>query len=93
MAAGQSLRTMECTRATLTPREEEVLELMMLGLSHKQMAHKLEVSYKTITKHMTNMYDRLGVKRRCKIALIMAYLFGIIDLDKLELVINEETCH
>jgi DNA-binding NarL/FixJ family response regulator len=48
----------------LTPREEEVLELMVKGLLVKQIASDLKVSYHTIDSHLRSIYGKLHVQSR-----------------------------
>ena len=45
--------------ARLTPREREVLEMIMSGLSNKEMAKKIDVSPKTIEAHRANLYTKM----------------------------------
>jgi DNA-binding NarL/FixJ family response regulator len=48
----------------LTARENEVLRLVALGHSNKEMAATLEVSVKTIETHKANGMAKLGLKSR-----------------------------
>ncbi len=43
----------------LTPREREVLELIMTGMSNKEMARKIGVSPRTIEVHRANLYSKM----------------------------------
>jgi DNA-binding CsgD family transcriptional regulator len=45
----------------LTPREEEILELVAQGLSAKQVAGRLQISPKTVEQHKTRIFTKLGV--------------------------------
>ena len=45
----------------LTCREKEILKLLMDGLSKKQIADKIFLSYHTIDSHIRNIYDKLEV--------------------------------
>jgi DNA-binding NarL/FixJ family response regulator len=45
----------------LTPRELEVLELLVQGEDYKSIAEKLFLSHFTIRAHIRNMYDKLHV--------------------------------
>jgi len=49
---------------TLTTRELEVLQLLYSGYSNKDIANQLFVSESTIKSHVSNIYGKLGVKRR-----------------------------
>jgi PAS domain S-box-containing protein len=45
----------------ITPREREVLELVVDGLSTKQVAYRLGISVKTVETHRRRMMGKLGV--------------------------------
>jgi two-component system response regulator FixJ len=60
-AEGERLRA-EGLVAGLTPRERELLQGLVAGLSNKGVANKLGVSVRTIEMHRGNLMDRLGVK-------------------------------
>jgi DNA-binding NarL/FixJ family response regulator len=47
----------------LTPRQREVLALMAEGRSNAGIAERLYVSEKAVIKHVTNIYDELGLKK------------------------------
>lgn len=47
--------------ACLTAREREVLSLAALGLAAKQIAKQLGISTKTVERHKTKIYAKLGV--------------------------------
>ena len=46
--------------ATLTPREREVLELIVRGLASKVMAHEMGVSKRTVELHRSRVMDKMG---------------------------------
>jgi len=45
----------------LTPRETEILELLVRGNSYKMIADKCTVSLDTVKKHLQNIYHKLHV--------------------------------
>lgn len=45
----------------LTHREKEILKLLVEGLSKKQLAEKLFLSYHTVDAHIRNIYNKLEV--------------------------------
>lgn len=45
----------------LTKREKEILKLLVEGMSKKQLAEKLFLSYHTIDAHIRNIYSKLEV--------------------------------
>ena len=47
---------------SLTPREAEVLEAMVEGLSTKAIARRLGVAYKTVENHKIRVFEKLQVR-------------------------------
>jgi DNA-binding NarL/FixJ family response regulator len=58
----------ERTLAGLTPRELEVLRLLVEGRSNRQIAETLFISGKTASVHLTNILAKLGVHSRLEAA-------------------------
>ena len=50
----------------LTPREREVLALLVEGLSNPKIAERLTVSYSTARAHVSNILSKLGVSNRAE---------------------------
>lgn len=48
----------------LTAREREVLVLMAAGNSNRMIAGKLDLSPKTVNRHVENIFGKLGVSSR-----------------------------
>lgn len=48
----------------LTPREREILKLLVDGLTKKEIADKLFLSFHTIDNHLRNIYTKLRVQSR-----------------------------
>ena len=55
--------------ALLSPREGEVLALLVEGLPNKLIARRLEISEKTVKTHLTSIFRALGVTDRTQAAL------------------------
>ncbi len=53
----------------LTEREREVLALVGLGLANKQIARRLDIREGTVKAHLTNVFQRIGVRDRTSAAL------------------------
>ena len=62
-------RTDATAPAELTDREREVLVLLASGLANKQIARRLGISEKTVKTHLTNVFQRIGVRDRTQAAL------------------------
>jgi DNA-binding NarL/FixJ family response regulator len=56
------------TRATLTPRENEVHELLAQGLTNDEIAKLLHISLSTTKVHVKHIYEKLGVRSRLEAA-------------------------
>ncbi len=53
----------------LTEREQEVLRLITLGGTNKEIADKLSIAEKTVKNHVSNIFQSLHVNNRTKAAL------------------------
>jgi DNA-binding NarL/FixJ family response regulator len=51
----------------LTDRETQVLQLVATGLSSKQIAVRLSVSYRTVQNHVQNTLDKLQLHNRVEL--------------------------
>lgn len=58
-ATGEPSRT-----GALTARECEILEIIELGLSNKEIARKLGIEVGTVKNHVHNILEKLNVRRR-----------------------------
>ena len=56
-----------------TSREIEVLSLMAKGKNNEEMAGQLFLSVRTIEKHITNIYSKLGVSGKSARAFAVSY--------------------
>lgn len=61
----------------LSERELEVLSCIAQGLSNQQIGEKLNISLSTVKTHNSNLFSKLGVKRRTQ-AIIKAQKLGVI---------------
>ncbi|HEX5941785.1 MAG TPA: helix-turn-helix transcriptional regulator [Anaerolineales bacterium] len=52
------------TLANLTPRELEILRLILMGYTNKAIAAEIFVSEKTVEFHLDNIYTKVGVRTR-----------------------------
>jgi HD-GYP domain-containing protein (c-di-GMP phosphodiesterase class II) len=68
-AAGHQIKRRRTLPAGLTPREVEVLRLLVRGLSNKEIAQELVISRKTAGAHVEHIYSKLGVSNRARASL------------------------
>jgi DNA-binding NarL/FixJ family response regulator len=65
--------------AGLTPRELEVLQMIVDGKSNKQIASALDLSANTVAVHRANMMDALGTHKTAELV-VYAIRNGLVDL-------------
>jgi LuxR family transcriptional regulator, maltose regulon positive regulatory protein len=61
----------------LTDREIEVLRLLGAGLSDREIAERMIIALGTVKRHLSNLYDKLGVHSRTQ-ALARAAELGLL---------------
>ena len=54
----------EKTKGELTPREQDVLRLLIKGFTNKEIANGLFISEKTVKSHLNKIFKKLNVSRR-----------------------------
>ena len=55
----------------ITPRDQEVLHLLVQGCSNKEIAMQLNISPRTVKQHLRTLFLRAGIKegrKRVKLA-------------------------
>ncbi len=65
----------------LSPREKEVLVLLVKGLINKEIADKLHISLTTVISHRKNISEKLGLKSISSLT-IYAVMSGLVDADE-----------
>jgi DNA-binding NarL/FixJ family response regulator len=65
--------------AALTPRELEVLQMIVEGKSNKEIATVLDLSANTVAVHRANMMDALGIHKAAELV-VYAIRHGLVDL-------------
>ncbi|HEU0086624.1 MAG TPA: helix-turn-helix transcriptional regulator [Pseudonocardiaceae bacterium] len=55
-------------RTELTCREDEVLHLVISGLSNDEIADRLEISRRTVEAHLRTLFRKTGATRRAQLA-------------------------
>jgi two-component system nitrate/nitrite response regulator NarL len=56
----------------LTPRQRDVMEMVVGGAPNKDIAQKFAVSEETIKHHVTRIFDKMGVSNRVELAVVAA---------------------
>lgn len=64
----------------VSPREEEVLQLVADGLGTTEIAEKMYISQKTVKNHLASIYEKLNARDRTQ-AVLTAVRMGIVKLD------------
>ncbi len=54
--------------AVLTPRQRDVFELIVQGMSNKEIARNLRLAEGTVKIHIKALFAKLGVRRRAAVA-------------------------
>jgi DNA-binding NarL/FixJ family response regulator len=63
----------------LTPREQQVAQLLVRGLTNKEIAARLEISEHTVKFHLNGLLRKLGVSTRTE-AVVQAARLGVVVL-------------
>jgi DNA-binding NarL/FixJ family response regulator len=64
-------------QADLSPREQEVLELLARGYLYKEIAESLQISVQTVNTYIRRIYEKLHVRSRAQAVAKYAHLpFG-----------------
>ncbi|MFZ5823599.1 MAG: response regulator [Bacillota bacterium] len=71
-------KTGEANENELTPREHDVLALLVQGASNREIAQQLFLSDKTVKQHVTKILRKLGVRSRSQ-AIIHAVRSGLVQ--------------
>lgn len=54
----------------LTPREREILSLIVAGLANKEIAYRLEISDRTVQFHIRSVFEKTGARSRTEAAVL-----------------------
>jgi NarL family two-component system response regulator LiaR len=67
----------------LSEREAEVLRLVALGMSNKEVAEELFLSQRTVKAHLTSVFNKLNVASRSE-AIVKGLQWGLVTLENTE---------
>ncbi|HUO34737.1 MAG TPA: response regulator transcription factor [Candidatus Acidoferrum sp.] len=88
VAAGEMVLAPELERAAtlrgernagLTPRELEILQLIVEGKSNKEIADQLKLSANTVAVHRANIMDALGIHKTAELV-VYAIRNGLVNI-------------
>jgi len=83
MTSNIARKVVQCFRQTpapapqgeeLSPREQEVLELLARGYLYKEIAERLNISVPTVNTYIRRMYEKLHVRSRAQAVAKYAHL-------------------
>ncbi len=64
----------------LSERESDILKLVTLGMSNKEIGGKLFLSERTVKAHLTNIFNKLNVASRSE-AIVKGLKWGLVTLE------------
>jgi DNA-binding CsgD family transcriptional regulator len=67
LANDQEFLNLFYSAASLTPREIEVVELLMQGFNNQKLANTLRISSNTLKTHLRNIYRKYGVNKKSEL--------------------------
>jgi two-component system, NarL family, nitrate/nitrite response regulator NarL len=65
--------------ASLTYRENQVLQLLSMGLMNREIGQSLKITEKTVKHHMTELMQKLNARNRVEAVLIARKKTGAVD--------------
>lgn len=72
--ASQASQATVATRvAQLTPREHEVMRLVLAGKFNKVIADELNISMRTVEVHRSRVFEKMGVRSAVELAQLLAH--------------------
>ena len=71
---GASRESVEERLAALTPREREVMDLILEGRYNKVIANQLVISMRTVEAHRSHIFDKMKVRSAVELAQLLSVL-------------------
>lgn len=59
--------TDNCKKYHLTAREVEIIKLLIKGNAYKVISAELSISEKTVSKHISNIFSKVGVNNKIEL--------------------------
>lgn len=69
-------RTISKTESLLTSREEEVLKMLAMGLSNREIAARLFIAVHTVKNHVHNVLTKIGARSRTEAVVMYTGALG-----------------
>jgi two-component system response regulator DctR len=66
--ANATVNSVKARISTLTTRERQIMELVLLGKFNKVIADQLNISMRTVEVHRANLFDKMRVKTAVELA-------------------------
>jgi signal transduction histidine kinase/DNA-binding NarL/FixJ family response regulator len=57
----------KCETYNISEREKEIIQLILKGITNKEISSKLYISYPTVMTHLKHIYTKCGINNRYKI--------------------------
>ena len=64
---GDRMPEEQSRRASVTPRERQIIEALVRGATARELAEELRLSFHTVRTHVRNIYAKLGVANRIEL--------------------------
>jgi len=74
---GLSVRKPENLLMTLTPRERQIIAMLAVGLTNREIGNKLDINEGTVKYYVTGVLSKLQVRNRVEAALL-AHSHGVV---------------
>ena len=64
----------------LTQREKEIAQQVLAGHSNKEIAENLAIGLVTVKGHVSNIFNKLGIKRRAQLASLVSSQLNSLNI-------------
>jgi DNA-binding CsgD family transcriptional regulator len=79
-AAIEDVLGLLCRASGLTPREQELVALLVEGLDTRELAERLFISRYTVQDHLKSVFDKVGVRSRRELVSGVFAQAGVVSL-------------
>ena len=71
MSAATETAQTDALLSRLSDREREVLDLLVEGLTSKEVGRRLDISHRTVERHRERIFERTGVRNAVELAALL----------------------